>query len=216
MSDAPPVPQPIALDREKQRAVDLVCEHYARDHLTESELERRLDGIHGAASVPALRELIADLPELAEAPLPAPRLEGARAEHQLLAAVMGGMERNGDWVPPKRITVAALMGGACLDFREAHLPPGVTEVRVFAMWGGVEILVAPGVRVEVNGIAVMGGFSGGGSASGATSTGEEAPVLRIGGAVLMAGVDVQVRYPGEGAEDAARRRKKEWKQLRSG
>jgi hypothetical protein len=35
----------------------------------------------------------------------------------------------------------------------------------------------------------------------------DAPVLRIGGFVLMAGVDVSVRHPGETARDARQRQR---------
>jgi hypothetical protein len=42
-------------------------------------------------------------------------------------ALLGGSERRGAWTPPRELYTIAVMGGAGLDFREAVMPPGVTE-----------------------------------------------------------------------------------------
>ena len=105
------------------------------------------------------------------------------------------------------------MGGAELDFREAHLGPGVTEVNILAIMGGAQVIVPPGVQVEMNGVALMGGFEARDRTSGAAAA-MGAPILRIGGFVLMGGVDVDVRYPGETAGDAKRRHRELRKEMR--
>jgi hypothetical protein len=101
------------------------------------------------------------------------------------------------------------MGGAELDFREAPMPPGVTEVRVVAFWGGVDIVVPPDVRIECSGVGILGGFDEAHTAECTTSP--EAPVLRVTGLALMGGVSIAVRNPGESAGDARRRRRLERK-----
>jgi hypothetical protein len=65
---------------------------------------------------------------------------------------------------------------------------------------GVEIIVPPGVHVELNGFALMGGF--GESGGRELPSDPDAPVLRIGGVAVMGGVDLQVRLPGLTAGDA--------------
>ena len=87
------------------------------------------------------------------------------------------------------------MGGAVLDFREALLDPGVTEIFALALMGGVEIIVPPGVYVDSNGIGIMGGFE----QLGATKypTDGSAPVLRITGLALMGAVEIKQRGPRE-------------------
>ena len=104
------------------------------------------------------------------------------------------------------------MGGADLDFREAVLGPGITEVQVYTMWGGVDIVVPPGVNVECHGLAIMGGFESKGQSPGKADM--NAPTIRITGVALMGGVDVTVRHPGETKGDARRRRKLERREQR--
>lgn len=217
MSDLNPA-LPVALEPQRQRVVDQLCEHYAVEHLTDDALDERLTKAYQATTLVELQALVADLPALtAPGAAPSAATAVARAdyvpERQVIVAVMGGTERKGVWTPPQNLHVFALMGGAELDFREARFGPGVTEVTCFALMGGVEIVVPPGVHVELNGIAIMGGFGQTGRAAPAT-TDPNAPVLRIGGFAMMGGVEVDIRLPGEKAGEARRREKLERKEMR--
>jgi hypothetical protein len=209
------------LGRTRQVTIDALCEHFANDAIPVEEFERRVDAAHKASSVEGLKELLRDLPggnlpvpaSGSPAPAPRPRPGVAASVHQkengFVVAVLGGAVRKGRWTPARRNFAMAVMGGAELDFREATLPPGVTEVQVFTVMGGVEIIVPPGVNVESHGIGIMGGFEHK-AEDGAYDM--NAPVLRIAGLAVMGGVDISVRHPGESARDARRRRKLEVKE----
>jgi hypothetical protein len=134
---------------------------------------------------------------------------------EIVVAIMGGASRRGQWTPARKNFALAIMGGAELDFREAVLGPGVTEVQVFAMWGGIEIIVPPGVNVESHGIGIMGGFDH----FTELASDPDAPTLRIAGFACMGGVEITQRYPGESNREARRRRRierKERRELRGG
>lgn len=210
---AQPTPLPVPLEQTREHVIQQLCEHFAYDNLTADALEERLDRAHQAATLDDLRSLVSDLPVVRPDAVPAP---GARtyvspsmgahvSERQIIVGIMGGAEKKGVWTPAKQIFVVALMGGAELDFREARFGPGVTEVIVFAIMGGAEIIVPPGVHVDLNGLAVMGGFGQTGSVPAPTDP--NAPVLRIGGFCMMGGVEVNIRYPGERSRDAKQREK---------
>jgi len=213
-----PTPRPVPLEQTRQRIVDQLCNHYAAENLTDEGLDERLAKAYAATSLVQLQELVADLP--VETPgasassstavaMAAPEMVG---ERQVIVAVMGGAERGGIWTPPKQLSVIAVMGGAELDFREARFGAGVTEVTVFALMGGVQIIVPPGVHVEMNGMALMGGFSHRGSVDAAADP--NAPVLRIGGLAIMGGVELEYRLPGEAQGDARRRERLSRKEAR--
>lgn len=217
MSQQHPSPAPVPLEQTRQATIQQLCGHFAVDNLTAEALEERLDRAHSATTLQALSALTADLPVVAQgAPITGPRTVAPPAhvaERQVIVAVMGGAERKGVWIPPKTLYVLAVMGGAQLDLREARLGPGVTEVMAVAVMGGVEIIVPPGVHVDMSGFALMGGFAQAGRVEPPSDP--DAPVLRVSGFALMGGVDVSVRYPGERPKDARKRERVENAERRS-
>jgi len=201
-----PTPRPVPLEQTRERIVTQLCDHYAAENLTDDALEDRLKRAYASTTVAELQALVADLPTEAPgaAALPAVARPELVSERQVILAVMGGAERKGAWTPPKHLHVVTVMGGAHLDFRDARFLPGVTELTCFVMMGGVELVVPPGVQVEMNGLALMGGFGHRGTAA-LPPADPNAPVLRIGGIALMGGVDLQVRLPGESEGDVRAR-----------
>ena len=182
---------PAALRHRRDLTIARLCEHFASDHLETEELEELIDRAHKAETLAALDALLSGLPELAAAEEPGKALApiAQSSEHQLVLAVMGGAERKGAWVPAENVYVTVMMGGAELDFREAQLTAAVTNVYVIAIMGGVEILVPPGLRVESNGMGIMGGFEHAGQ-QGIPVRGS-GPILRISGVAIMGGVEIK-------------------------
>lgn len=208
-------------DQTRQVTIDALMEHFANDVMDVEEFERRVESAHRATTADELKDLLKDLPGGGD--LPAIREAGSaseiahtreytvtsgaqREDKTYVVALLGGSSRRGRWTPARKNYAVAVMGGAELDFREAVFGPGVTEVQVYAIWGGVDIIVPPGVNVESRGIALLGGFD---HSADSIASDPSQPTLRITGVALMAGVDVSVRYPGESARDARRRRRGE-------
>jgi hypothetical protein len=214
-----PDPIPVPLEKTRERVMQELCEHYAVENLTTEQLQDRLDRATRAVTLDELRGLVSDLPTVREAT--AMSAPGAPAPHpsqiperQVVVAVMGGAARSGSWTPPRELTVIAVMGGAELDFRHARLGPGVTEVNMFVLMGGVQLIVPPGVQVEMNGVALMGGFEERHRGIEAAHD-PDAPILRVGGFAMMGGVEVDVRLPGETSGDARRRQQELRKEARA-
>jgi hypothetical protein len=203
----------VTLREQRAQVIDRLCEHFAQDRLTLEELERRIDVAERSRDRQELGALLADLqPQTpavaAAAPAPVPSTRRAalpveRNTNGAVLAIMSGAERRGVWRPAEHNFVLCLMGGAELDFREAQLPPGETEVFILACMGGCEIIVPPDLPVDVSGLAIMGGF--GHRTPAAPGAGQ--PLLRIHGFALMGGVDIAVRLPGESAKEAKRRQR---------
>ena len=127
------------------------------------------------------------LPESAVAP-------SLRTRAKNFFALMSGVVRRGAWVVPSRIRAFACMGGIELDLREATLTSPVTEIYVFALMGGVEIVVPPDVRLESDGFAIMGGFED--QLWEPASHDPDMPVIRVRGLAIMGGVEARVAQPG--------------------
>jgi len=84
--------------------------------------------------------------------------------------------------------VAAMFGGFELDLTQCQLQTEEITIECLALFGGGEIHVPKGWRVELSGLAVFGGF-GNSTEFDAELPGPH-PVLRINGVALFGGFDV--------------------------
>lgn len=187
----------------RERVVQALCLHFERDHIDLADFERRMDAAYAARSDAELAHLLSTLPALPDAqgaatPAKAePRLPAAY-DRDLIVTVLGEVRRRGPWAPPPHLTVVTLAGGVLLDLRKANFPEDGTEIRVVSVLGGAtEILVSPGLRVEIAGTPVAGSFT---RESTDAAPDPEAPLLRVKGVALLGGVTVKTLLPGEAYE----------------
>ncbi|QYH20294.1 hypothetical protein JKI95_05130 [Corynebacterium aquatimens] len=105
-------------------------------------------------------------------------------------SIMGGTEKAGSWHIAPNHTSITVMGGNSLDLRNAYLSSHETVINAFAVMGGIEIIVPPGVRVIDEGVGIMGGF-GFSSKANEEPLPPNAPVIRVRGVALMGGVEIR-------------------------
>ena len=201
----------------RERTIAALSEGFANDALDVEEFERRVTLAHTSASAEEITALTSDLPAAPTAlAKPTVAMAPAGADEGLapetVYAIFGGVDRRGTWNVPRRWRVIAAFGGAQLDLREARFPTGVIDLEVKAVCGGVQIVVPPGLAVEVHGTAIMGGFQDVNRAPAHPDP--DAPLLRIHGLALMGGVEITMRLPGESDHQAHRRQKVESRQER--
>ena len=199
----------------RERVIAKLSEGFARDLLDVEEFERRVTAAHTSDAPEAIQALIADLPAgpaepagsstalTAPSPATTVALAPASNDEQRLFAIMGGIDRRGAWTVPRKLKLKTMMGGAVLDLREARFPPGPVDIQIFAFMGGAQIIVPPGLAVQTDGSAFMGGFQQVNRASAHPDP--DAPLLRVHGFAIMGGVDVRMRLPGENEHDAHNR-----------
>jgi len=101
--------------------------------------------------------------------------------------MMGGAERKVVSQAFRRGDVSAVMGGATIDFRSALPANGRAEIDVFALWGGVELIVPVGWKVMGEVSPILGGFDD----ATVPPMDSSAPVLIVKGTALMGGVEVK-------------------------
>ena len=209
----------------REKAIARLSEHFAADTLEVEEFERRVTLAHTKDSPEAIDALLVDLPALdrdgkeakhvvTAGPTVVQSLVPADDDRQSLFAVFGGVQRGGTWTVPRKLRVTAAMGGVQLDLREARFPPGGVDIHVRAVFGGIDIIVPPGLAVQMHGSAIMGGFAQ--VDRSPASPDPEAPMVRVHGVAVMGGVDVRMMLPGESESGAARRRRRELRDERHG
>ena len=80
-----------------------------------------------------------------------------RYEHaETVYSVLGSAARRGPWKPPETMRAVSVLGSIVLDYREADLPLGVTEVDCQVFLGSLEIVVPSDVDVELTGSVFLG------------------------------------------------------------
>jgi Domain of unknown function (DUF1707)/Cell wall-active antibiotics response 4TMS YvqF len=191
-----------ASDSDRERVADLLREAAAQGRIDMDELDERLEAVYGAKTYGELVPITRDLPADGASPrlVPSAAVAPAASSGALVVgsagptgsstaiAVMSGANRNGSWIVPKRFTAFAFWGGSVIDLREARFESAVTRIRATAIMGGVQVLVPEGVRVEVHGFGLMGGFNESGTKP---ATASDAPVVQIGGLAFWGGVLVR-------------------------
>lgn len=200
-------PALLALRDTRERTIACLSDAFSHDILGLEEFEQRLAVAHRSNSIAEILALRADLDrEQKDSPaLPTTALATVPTrERQTLVAILGGTTRQGAWTPPRKLKIVAVLGGVELDFREAAFGPGVTEVSITTVLGGANIIVPPHLAVEMNGIAILGGFEH--SERAPQQPDLERAVLRISGLAVLGGVHIETRLIGESEQEAERRR----------
>jgi hypothetical protein len=189
----PPVPAPSPERRDI--TIEALSSLFAAGRIELEEFEARVERALKASTVEELDEVVADLHPRVSKPVvaapPAPMGPDRPRSSRVTIALLSGVSRKGRWFPARRHTGIAVMGGSRLDFREAELQPGLTEVSLWVLWGGVEVVVPPDVDLEVDGWAIMGGLEE--AAAHPRPLEESRRRLRVHARVLMGGVEVKVR-----------------------
>ncbi|MFH8799311.1 DUF1707 domain-containing protein [Streptomyces sp. NPDC017936] len=197
----PAVPDLRASDADRERVADVLRDALAEGRLDMAEFEERLEATYRARTYGELTPITRDLPaggvvppvislrkEAAADGSRAARIVGGEGSSTWAVAVLSGFQRRGSWTLPRRFTCLALLGGGELDLREANFAAGEVVINCWAVMGGVNIIVPPGVGVDVRGIGVMGGFDAG-EAGGAGDPG--APRVVVTGFAFWGGVGVE-------------------------
>ena len=184
----------------RAQTIDRLTNAFARDELGLEEFEERLNRAYAAEEVPALDTLVSDLsaetiahsaervaPETALAPL------AAAASAPRAVAILGSVERRGQWAVSRSSGALAVLGSVVIDLRDVVLPPGVTTIQVSAVLGSVEIIVPPNLAVESDGSGILGSFEG--MQRVPHDPDPDLPVLRVQGRAILGSIEVHTRVP---------------------
>ncbi|MER5732322.1 DUF1707 domain-containing protein [Streptomyces sp. NPDC002138] len=203
-----PLPELRASDADRERVVERLRDAVAEGRLDMEEFEERLTAAYASRTYAELEPLTIDLPAPGQTPggpvsfskAPAPRPGGASSGESWPAriggrgtsswgvAIMSAFQRKGAWTVPARFSAVAFWGGGEIDLREARFEEREVVITCVAIMGGIEIVVPPGVEVDVRGIGVMGAFD---HRDMAVPAEPGAPRVIVNGLAFWGGVDVK-------------------------
>lgn len=204
----------VALERVRTVARERIGEGYARDLIDADELDRRLEALERAGTAGEVEALVADLAPEGETQSPrivalVPRDDVP--EHQRVVAVFSEAKRVGPWLPGRTNEVQAVFASVQLDLREAQLGAGTTVFHATVVFGELEIIVPPGLPVDVDCGVVFAEIDQDESlGAGVDPSGLR---VRIDGRVWFGSITIRERLVGESKSEARKRRKLERKRL---
>jgi hypothetical protein len=183
----------------REKIIEHLKYSFTHDYLEQADFEKRLNIAVNTQNRGDLKTLVEDLPEAKEEPESTQEIgpavsinKGTVKEKSVIVAIFSGTEKKGLWKPPKRLDLFVTMGGVELDFTTAVFPPGVTEINVFCLMGGVEITIPHGVNVDNQCISILGGVEDESILSEYTHS----PTIKIQGLVVLGGLEIKT--PKEG------------------
>jgi hypothetical protein len=188
-------------DRDRDGVVQIVQAAFAEGRLDDDEFDQRMRAALTARTAADLEKLTADLPETVTSPVSrAPA--SARAPGRFAIAFKSSIRRGGRWRVPERHTSVIYKGSGRLDLRAAELSGHETTMLVVAYKSRVDVLVPPGVRIELDGFGVSKGWSEHEDREALLP--RDAPVVRVRGVAYKGTIEVSTRPPGP--DDPARQR----------
>lgn len=183
----------------REKVIEHLKYSFTQDHIDEGEFEKRCKVALNTKNRMDLKVIVEDLPEYVEEQknqqdtAPAVIINKGKVKAQgTIVSILGGVERKGLWKPPQKLNMFVTMGAVDLDFRKAEFPPGVTEINLFCVMGGIDIKIPPGVNIENHCIAILGGVDDKSEYSEAPHN----PTLKITGIVVMG--SLEIKTPKEG------------------
>jgi Domain of unknown function (DUF1707) len=180
-------------DRDRDDAARRLQDAFAEGRLDDDEFDQRMRAALTAKVSTELDLLTADLPAPAPrsaTPAPAPGPQPGR----LAIAYKSSIRRGGRWRVPSRFRCIIYKGTGRLDLRAAELAGPVTTMAVTAYKSRVDVLVPPGVRVEVDGFGVSKGWSAEEDLEARLPA--DAPVVHVRGIAYKGTIEVSTRPPG--------------------
>ena len=138
---------------DRDEALEQLRSAFVDGRLNDEEYDQRSRAALTTRTTAELDRLLVDL-----APTPAPSGATGRPV-RLTLGILADIERRWRWRIARRSVAIAVVGACRLDLRAATLSAPVTTITALAVVGGVDVVVPPGVRVEVSHYGLLCGSS---------------------------------------------------------
>jgi hypothetical protein len=193
-----------ASDQDRDAVAQRLQQAFAERRLDDDEFDERMRAALTALTGADLDKLTADLPAPAPGPAGTSPAAPRRSPGRWAVAYKNSIRRGGRWRVPERFTSVVYKGDGWLDLRAAELTAPVTTVIAIAYKSRIDLLVPPGVRVEMEGFGVSKGWSA--EEEHELALAPDAPVVHVRGVAYKGTIETRTKpaEPGAGPARAIR------------
>jgi Domain of unknown function (DUF1707) len=181
-------------DRDRDAVANRLQDAFAEGRLDDDEFDQRMRAALTARLSTELAVLTTDLPDMPQRPASVPAMSAGPKPGRFAIAFKSSVRRGGRWRVPERFTSVIYKGSARLDLRVAELTGPATTVVAVAYKSHIDVLVPPGVRVELDGFGVSKGWSAEEDMERLLPA--NAPVVHVRGLAYKGTIEVSTRPPG--------------------
>jgi len=185
------------IDKVREEVVDQLVMNYSHGELSHEAFERRLDQAMASESNEEMIQLVADLELKVDQEYIEKKKEDFRfsysaepaEESELLVNIFSGSGRSGEWRVAKEVKTVNIFSGCDIDFSEAIFTQKEVTVKVFCLFGGIDIYIPENVKVVSKAFCIFGSMD-----NKAPSTDYiDAPTIYVEGLVLFGAIDITLK-----------------------
>lgn len=197
----------MALEDKREDVLGKLSESFAKGDINEVEYERKvelatrasdeselsdifgalfdqtIEGNQGQSPVPVSPDGQADFRPEQEQSYSGPR----EAEHNMVS-IFSASDYKPSGAPARKINSFNVFGGGDIDLRNCPIPPEGLTISVVCVFGGLDIIVPPGVRVEKSTFSIFGAVE-----NKAKDQDANGPLIRVEGVTIFGGVDIKTK-----------------------
>jgi len=175
-------PEIRASDAERERTSELLREAAVEGRLTLDEFSERYMLAQRARTRGELDAVVRDLP--VGAPV---RSRGTPKSK--LRAILSSIDHAGALQLAPETEVSAILGSCKLDLRRATISSEVTTLHVQVFMGSLDLIVPPGVAVDIDAMLILSGRNVRLSHSTAASVNQ--PLIRVTGSIVLGSINAR-------------------------
>jgi Domain of unknown function (DUF1707) len=188
-------------DSDRDAVAHRLQEAFAEGRLNDEEFDQRMRAALTARLSSDLAVLTEDLPASTGAARPAATTASGGKPGRFAIAYKSSIRRGGRWRVPEHFSALVYKGSGRLDLRAAELTAPVTTVLAVAYKSHIDVLVPPGVRVDLEGFGVSKGWSEAEELESRQPA--DAPVVHVRGIGYKAAIEVSTK-PQDSAQSGQR------------
>lgn len=173
----------VATPANRDRAIERLQEHLARNHLELARFEELVEMAERATTDAELVALFDGLPELTA-------LEARGQVTTTINATFSTISRRGRFSATSKMVVRAVFGNVEIDLSEVELSRDETFLDLTAWFGNITITVPEGLAVDCEGSALFGSFD---QVVLSSSSRRDPRRVRIRGTVRFGNVDIVIK-----------------------
>ncbi|SEL85296.1 protein of unknown function [Colwellia chukchiensis] len=185
------------IEQVREETIDQLIYNYSHGVISAQAFERRLDQAMNSESHQEIVDLVADLT------LKADQNYSQKKEHQFtpsytnaagedtlqLQSILGSVERSGQWLVPKTITVNNVLGEAVLDFSDAVFQHQDVTIKLHCILGSNQIYIPENINVICTSYGIISSIEN----KAPSMAHRQAPVITIEGKVVLGSLNIEVK-----------------------